>query len=186
MKKILFTSILTLISFVASAQKIAYNAIDDFTGKSVIRTEWIGFEAKTPIDLKLRGGKTLNTQILLCYEDNKISFHLKWIESPKIVKKGSELQLKLKDGSILNLKAIDDFVADTNVYTSLNSNYSRNIVHIVYEGDLSGLSDMNLPEKLRISSVYGSEVFDIDSRNARRIAKVYKMIQDEVKKSESR
>lgn len=186
MRKLLLIVILALLPLLAWAQKIEYSTVDDFTGKTVIRTEWTGFEAKTRIDLKLRGGKTLNAQFMLRYEDSKISFHLKWIEGPKTIKKGSEIQLKLKNSRILNLIAIDDFVADTDVYTSLNNNYSQNIVHIIYEGDLSELSDMNLPEKIRISSVYGAQVFDIDSRNARRLAKAYKLIQDEIKKSESK
>lgn len=186
MKKLLFISILALLPFLASAQKIDYRIIDDFTGKTVIRTEWTDFDAKVQFDSKLGGRKTFSSKFMLRYEDDKIFFHQKWIEGPKTVRKGSEIQLKLKDGRILNLIAIDDFVADTDVYTSLGSNYSQNIIHAVYEGDLSQLSELNLPEKLRISSVYGSEVFDIDSKNARRLVKAYKVISDEIKKSESK
>lgn len=186
MKKLLFISILALLPFFVSAQKIDYSTVDDFTGKTVIRTEWTNFDGKMQFDSKLGGRKLFGSQFMLRYEDDKMFFHLKWIEGPKMVKKGSVIQLKLKDGSVVNLKAIDDFIADTNVYTSQGSGYSTNSLHIVYEGSMQGLSDLNLPEKLRISSVYGSEIFDIDSKNARRLAKAYKLILDEIKKSESK
>ncbi|WP_101688653.1 hypothetical protein [Dysgonomonas massiliensis] len=192
MKKLLFISILALLPFFASAQKIDYSTVDDFTGKTVIRTNWTRFEAKTPSSVKVGSRKIFNSYFMFRYEEGHVYLHVEWIGSVMTMKKGSEFQLKLKDGSVSTITAVDDFIANTDVYTAVNffksedDIGSKNILHTVYEGDLSQLSELNLPEKLRISSVYGSEVFDIDSKNARRLAKAYKLISDEIKKSESK
>ena len=74
MKKLLFISILALLPFFASAQKIDYSTVDDFTGKTVIRTEWTNFDGKMQFDSKLGGRKLFGSQFMLRYEDDKIFF----------------------------------------------------------------------------------------------------------------
>lgn len=182
MKKLLFLAILVLLPCIAIAQKIDSNLVDEFTGKSVIRTEWLGFDAKTQFDPKLKSKKTFHCEFMFRYEDGEIFLHIKWVDSTKTISKGLKFQLKLKDGSILTLEAIADFIADTRVSASWGDGY--NLIHAVYQGAMDGMTDLNQPEKVRISTIYGADVFDIDSKNARRLTKAYKLIQDEIKKSE--
>lgn len=123
---------------------------------------------------------------MLRYEEEKIFIHVKWIRGVKTIDKGSVLQFMLKDGCVITLTSVGNFISETEVYTSLDKTESRDIIRSVYEGDMRGMTDLNLPQRMKISTAYGSEIYEIDARNARRLAKAYKLIQDEIKKSESK
>lgn len=176
MKKKTLVIILCLLPFVVSAQSIEYNEVDNFTGKPIICTSWTSLGTKAIIPSK----SSPNLGFILRYENERIFFHLTWNYGANTIRKGSELQLKMSNGSIITLQATEDFTAKTEVYTLLDRTYSRSTMHAVYLGDLSALAN-NVIERIRLSTMYGSIVLELNTKNANKILKAYKLIMDELK-----
>jgi len=179
MKNVAILIILFLFPVVVSAQSIEDSGIDEFTGKTIIRTSWTSLGSKAIFPSK----NSLNLNFMLRYENEKVFLHLKWYRSLNYISKDSELLFKMKDGSIITLRATDNFWANVDVYTLLDKNYSNNIIQVVYEGDLTALADSNLIDKIRINTIYGSKTLKLDEKNALKISKAYNLIVDYLEKN---
>lgn len=178
MKKIVIILTLSLLPFFASAQSIESGGIDEFTGKPVVYTSWTSLYTKKATFLP---DYYFNVSFMLRYENEKVFFHLKWNNSINSINKDSELSFKLDNSSVIALRATDDFRADVDVYTTLDRSHSKNIMYVVYEGDMIALMGDNLITKLRIDTPYGARVYELDKKNAQKISKAYQLIINEIK-----
>jgi len=162
-----------LLPFIVLAQSIENENVDPFTGDSIVVTSWTNVDVKSILPLK----KYSRFYFMLIREGEKVFFHIK-IYDGKInkINKDSKLQFKMKDNSLITLDAADTFIAETEVYTALEKSYSRNVMHAVYVGDLSLLVDGNYIEKIRLNISWGSFIFELNEKNAKKINKAYKLI----------
>lgn len=167
--------LLCLFPFIISAQSIEDSKIDEFTGNPVIITSWTSLGTKAIIPTK----NTPSLEFMLRYENGKMFFHLKWNNGINTITKDSELQFMM-DNSIIHLRATEDFNAKVSVYTSLDKTYSLSTMHAVYLGDLSALAS-NVVNKMRLSTIYGSIVLELNTKNANKISKAYNLIMNELK-----
>ncbi|MDU1892432.1 MAG: hypothetical protein E6767_17245 [Dysgonomonas sp.] len=175
MKKIVFFITLYLLPLFIGAQSVENKEINPFTGGSISATSWSNIDGKYLLPNK--GNSTF--YFMLRKEDNTVFFHLKiYNRNINRINKDSQLQLKMRDGSLITLTAIDTFIANTDVYTNLGDSYSRNIIHVVYRGDLSGLIGNNLIERISIDTIWGVLISELNEKNAKKVNKAYNLIME--------
>lgn len=173
MKKLVFLMTTCLFPLFISAQSIENNGINPFTGDSLYITSWSGIDVKSLFPYK--GNSSY--KFMLRKENKAVYFHLKLYNSNiNRIDKDSKLQFKMSDGSLITLIAIDNFTANTDVYTHLDNSYSRNIIHAVYIGDLSGMVKNNLVEKISVDTAWGALISEINEKNAKKVAKASNLI----------
>ncbi|MBK5721914.1 hypothetical protein JGH11_13625 [Dysgonomonas sp. Marseille-P4677] len=159
------------------AQRIEKSEVNPITGKILTYTSWTEFGAKsvyTPENLR-------SISFMLRSEDEKVFIHFRWYDGVNHVDKDSELLFKMSDGSITILRATHDFTANVNVYSSLDKTYSSSTMHVVYEGDLSALTNDNLIENIQFKTIYGSQIYELSRKSAEKVLKAYRLILDEIK-----
>lgn len=173
---ILFLAVFVL-PLATLAQTIEKSEVNPVTGKVLAYTSWTDLGAKsvfTPENFQ----KIL---FMFKYEDEKVFIHFKWYGKVNLLEKDSELLFKMSDGSVTTLRATHDFIAYVDVYTSLDKAHSQSIMHAVYEGDLSALTNDNLIENIQFKTIYGTQIYELNKKNAQKVLKAYKLILDEIK-----
>jgi len=175
MKKIILFVTVCLFPLFISAQSIENNGVNPFTGDSICVTSWSNIAGESLFPYKEKS----NYSFMLRKVNNTIFFHLRLYSNSNNINKidkDSKLQLKMRDGSLITLIAIDNFTANTYVYTYLENTNSSNIIHAVYTGDLSDMANNNLIEKIGIDTAWGAWISELNEKNAKKVTKAYNLI----------
>lgn len=171
MRKIILIAALSLIPFIISAQSVI-EKVDEFTGKSIIETSWVKFKSKN---------SKSNFSFKLRYENDKTYFHLIWENGVNRITKGSELNLKLGNETVITLLACDEFIEEISVYNYLEDVYTRKSIHLVYEGDFSALADNIFVNKIRIETNKGAHIYGVENKMANSFCDACRLIVEKIK-----
>lgn len=175
MRIIILLTLFTFSFLIVSAQSIEDSGVDPFTGKTIVHTSWTGLGVKNILPTK----DTPNLDFKLTYEDDKEFLCLRWNNGINSVAKGSLLQLMMDDDSVITLSAVADFVSQSTVSTIVDNTSSSRYIYIVYTGDLSALKNKSVT-KMRISTVFGARVVELNEKNSSKISKAYNLIMNEL------
>lgn len=173
MRKLMCICVVFLVSMTAFAQKIEKSILDEFTNKPLIATSWTSFSSKVLYHTNYYSS-IYGDYFLFEVADGDIFFHQRWITGIDGIDKGAELLLKMTNGAVVTLHATHNF------YTSREENTN---LEAVYTGDFSALGIANnLVTQMRITTNHGVVLLKLNEKDARKIAKAYSLIQEEIGK----
>lgn len=173
MRRILFIGGVLLVSLTTFAQKIEKSVLDEFTNKPLIATSWTDIRPKIKFDTNYFSSM-YGDHFLFDVTDGVIHYHLRWYSGVNGIAKDAELLFKMSNGSIVTLRATQDF----QTYREENKN-----LEVVYTGNFSELdNENNLIQQMRISTKHGIILLQLNEKDARKITKAYKLIKEEIAK----
>lgn len=180
MKKYLLISILALFTLALQAQKIEKNEIDDFTGDKKIMTNWERLNMGNGIT-----GKN-HLYFRLLSNDGDCRLDLKWVTADRLrVDDDSKMLILQKDKSITEVRSLGDARAEKGGGSINIQMTAIEGIWLTYIGDFNFLSDDTNPvTKLRISTSEGYVDIELKDKNAKKLNKAYKLIEQELAKTE--
>lgn len=173
MRKLMCICVVVLVSITTSAQKIEKSILDEFTNKPLIATSWTYIKPKVKFETNYYRS-IYGEYFLFDVNDGIIHYHQRWGAGVNGIAKDAQLLFKMTNGSVVTLRATEEFQA----YGEENENFEA-----VYIGDFSELgSENNLIEQVKIATKYGILLLELNEKDAKKIAKAYSLIQEEIGK----
>ena len=160
--KCLFFSVLILLSFNSTAQKIAENRVDEFTKDHIVRTSWE----------RIISNQNFGAFFRISVINERFYFELKWMDRIAFsVDQGMELLIKMQNEDIISLRNTEYKMSCIGCGSIGLGGSSLPGVHLIYpieKETITKLKDYNVI-KLRIYTSKGYIESEIKEKFAKRI-----------------
>jgi hypothetical protein len=169
MKKKLITLFIFSISIYGYSQKIAENYTDEFTKKTIVRTDWEKISATTSLYLNVRICKVNETNYL------QLKFFPKGVSS---IDKKDDISFMFNDGEIINLNSTDYKLAnygDGSIGIMGSAALGFDIICLISESNIAKFKT-NLVKRIRINKSEGYSESEIKPKNAEKLKKSFELM----------
>ena len=169
MKKIIFSILLFGNTLFGFSQKIAENYTDEFTKKTIVRTDWEKISATTSLYLNVRICKVNDTNYL------ELKFFSKGVSS---IDKDDNISFMFNDGEIINLNSTEYKLAnygDGSIGLIGSAALGFDITCLISESNIAKFKT-NLVKKIRINKSEGYSESEMKPKNSEKLKKTFEIM----------